>query len=426
MAANNIIDRAKSILLTPRSEWPVIAAEPDTVGGLYTRYIIIMAAIPAVVHFVSAALIGVSVPILGYYRIGVGAALSGAILSYVLALVGIFVLTLIVDALAPTFGGQKSQVQALKTVAYAYTASWVASIIGLIPGLTLIAALAGAIYGIYLLNMGLPFTMKCPPEKAVGYTAVTIIVAIVVGFVLHLIVDSAGGWGFGGMGGTHIPTAFSAPVSRDSGGFAPGSAGAGLQAWSNKVAAASKQVDAAQNSNDPNAKANAVGAMLGAALGSGGKVESLTPDRLKPFVPDTLDGLKRTEMSADRSAALGMQISKAEATYSDGAAHSLKLEITDTGSLKGLVGFAGGWAGVEQDHETDTGYDKTYKSNGQLVHEKWDNQSHSGEYGIIVGERFSVTASGNAANIDELKAAVASINLSGLAALKNEGVQSTN
>jgi hypothetical protein len=129
-------------------------------------------------------------------------------------------------------------------------------------------------------------------------------------------------------------------------------------------------------------------------------------------------------MSADRTAAMGVQISKAEATYSNGADHNLKLEITDTGSLKGLVGFAGGWAGVEQDHETDTGYDKTYKNNGQLVHEKWDNQNHSGDYGVIVGDRFSVTVSGRAANIDELKGAVASINLAGLAALKNEGVQS--
>ncbi len=420
MAAKNIIDRAKSILLTPRSEWPVIAEEPDTVGGLYTKYIVIMAAIPAVVHFISASLIGVSVPILGYYRVGVTAALSAAILSYVLALVGIFIVTLIVDALAPTFGGQKNQVQALKTVAYAYTASWVASIIGIIPGLTLIAALAGGIYGIYLLNMGLPFTMKCPPEKSVGYTAVTIIVAIIIAFVLNLIVVSAGGWG---IGPNRIPTAFSASGAHDNGGFARGSAGAGLQAWSNKMAAASQQVDAAQKSGDANAKANAVGAMLGAALGSGGKVESLTPDRIKPFMPDSLAGLKRTEMSADRSAAMGVQISKAEATYSDGADHRLKLEITDTGSLKGLVGFAGGWAGVEQDHETDTGYDKTYKNNGQLVHEKWDNQSHNGEYGVIVGDRFSVTISGKAASIDELKAALASINLSGLAALKNEGVQ---
>jgi len=422
MAANNLIDRAKSILLTPRSAWPVIEAEPDTVGGLYARYIVIMAAIPAVVHFVSAALIGVSVPILGYYRVSVGTALSTAILTYVLSLAGVFILTLIIDALAPTFGGQKNQVQALKTVAYSYTASWVASIIGIIPGLTLIAALAGAIYGIYLLNMGLPFTMKCPPEKAVGYTAVTIVVAIIVGFVLNLIVAAAGGWG---VNSSHMPTVLSAPGSSGSSGFASGSAGAGLQAWSEKVAAAAKQVDAAQKSGDSAAQASATGQMLGAALGSGGKVESLAPDRIKPFVPDALDGLKRTQMSADRTAAMGMQISKAEATYSDGADHNIKLEITDSGSLKGLVGFAGGWAGVEQDHEeSDTGYEKTYKSGGQLVHEKWDNQSHSGEYGVVVGDRFAVTVSGRVANIDELKGAVGSINLAGLAALKNEGVQS--
>jgi len=383
MAANNLIDRAKSILLTPRSEWPVIAEEPDSVGGLYTRYILVVAAIPAVVHFVSASLIGVSVPVLGYYRVGVGAALSAAIISYVLALIGIFILTLIVNALAPTFGGQKSQVQALKTVAYTYTASCAASIVGLIPGLMLIAALAGGIYGIYLLNMGLPYTMKCPPEKSVGYTAVTIIVAIIVGFVLNLIVASAGGFGSSGM-----PAGFTTHGAIDNSGFARGSAGAGLQAWSDKMAAASKQVDAAQKSGDADAKANAVGAMLGAALGGSGKVESLAPDRIKPFVPDSLAGMKRTQMSADRTAAMGVQISKAEASYSDGADHSLKLEITDTGSLKGLVGFAGGWAGVEQDHETDTGYDKTYKSSGQLVHEKWDNQSHNGEYGVIIGDRF--------------------------------------
>ena len=60
--------------------------------------------------------------------------------SYALSLVGIFILALIVDALAPTFGGQKSQVQALKTVAYAYTASWIASIIGIVPGLGLLSA----------------------------------------------------------------------------------------------------------------------------------------------------------------------------------------------------------------------------------------------------------------------------------------------
>jgi Yip1 domain len=412
MAATNIVTRAKSILLTPRSEWPVIAAEPETVGGLYSGYIIILAAIPAIVRFLSYSLLGVSVPFLGSYRVGIMAGLTTAIVSYVLSLVGIYVLALIVDALAPSFGGEKNQIQALKVVAYSYTASWIASIIGIIPGLGLIAALAGAIYGIYLLNMGLPFVMKCPPDKTVGYTAVTILVAIVVGFVLGLAVNSVGRYGYG-FGGT--PVSFSAPgPSNGTGTFANGSAGAGLQAWAKNVANASKQIDAAQKSGDTNAQANAVGQMLGAALGSAGKVESLTPERIKPFMPDSLDGLKRTQLTSERNAAMGMQISKATAVYSDGASHNLNLEITDTGALKGLVGFASGWAGVEQDKETDAGYEKIYKSGAQLVHEKWENQSHYGEYGVIVGDRFSVTVSGNAATIDDLRRAVGSVNLAGL------------
>jgi len=421
MAANNIVARAKSILLTPRSEWPVIAAEPETVGGLYSGYIIILAAIPAIVRFLSYSFIGVSVPFLGSYRVGITAGLTTAIVSYVLSLVGIYVLALIVDALAPTFGGQKNQIQALKVVAYSYTACWIASIIGIIPGLGLIAALAGAIYGIYLFNMGLPFAMKCPPDKTVGYTAVTILVAIVVGFVLGLAVNSVAryGYGFGGP-----PVSFNVPSpSNGTGTFASGSAGADLQAWAKNVANASKQIDAAQKSGDTSAQANAVGQMVGAALGSAGKVESLAPERIKSFVPDSLEGLKRTQLTSERNAAMGMQISKATAVYSDGASHNLNLEITDTGALKGLVGFASGWAGVEQDKETDAGYEKTYKSGGQLVHEKWDNQSHSGEYGVIVGDRFSVTVSGNAANIDDLRRAVGNVNLTSLAALKNEGVQ---
>ncbi len=421
MDINKIIARAKGILLTPRTEWPIVAAEPDSIAGLFTGYILIVAAIPAIIRFLSASVIGVSVPFLGSYRVDVTAGLTMAVVSYVLSLVGVFIVALIVEALAPTFGGEKNRIQALKVVAYSYTASWVASIIGIIPGLGLIAALAGLIYGLYLLNLGLPFTMKCPPDKSLGYTVVTVIAAIIVSIVLGLVLRSMGGYGF--MGANRALSGMSMPHGNDSSGsFANGSAGAGLQAWANRVQDATKQVDAAQKSGDGNAQANAVGQMLGAALGSGGKVESLAPDRIKPFLPDTLDGLKRTQSAAERNGALGMQISKATASYSDGANHTLNLEITDTGSLKGLVGFAAGWGGVEQESENDNGYEKTYKSGGQLVHEKWNKQSQSGEYGVVIGDRFTVDVTGNAANIDELKQAVASIDASGLEALKNVGV----
>ena len=419
MDINKIVARARSMLLSPRSQWPLLAAESDSVGSLYSGYIAVLAAIPPIVHFLSSTLIGVSVPFLGAFRVPLATGLSTAVLSYVLSLLGVFVVALIVEALAPSFGGEKNRVQALKTVGYAYTAYWVASILGIIPGLGLLAALAGGIYSIYLLNMGLPFTMKCPPEKAIGYTAVTIIVAIIVGWLLGLVVYSVTGLGTGfGRGIAGYP----APGYTNRGGeFAAGSTGAALQAWSNKMEAAGKQVDAAQASGDPNARANALGQMIGVAVGSGGKVESLPPDQIKPFVPDSLQGLKRTQLSVDRGGALGVQVSKATATYADDGQRRLTLEITDTGSLKGLVGFASGWAGVEQDTETDSGYDKTYKIGGQLVHEKWDRRGNTGEYGVIVGDRFSVDVTGSAASIDDLKAAVASVNLSGLEALKNQG-----
>jgi hypothetical protein len=417
MDSNKIIARAKATLLTPRTEWPVIAAEPETVGHLYVNYVLIMAAIPAVALFLSSAVFGVSMPFLGTYRIGVFSSLTTALTTYVLGLIGVYVVAFIVDTLAPTFNGQKDRVQALKTVAYAYTASWVAAVIGLIPGLTLLATLAGVIYSIYLLRLGLPHTMKCPDDKAVGYTAVTIIVAIAVGIVLNVVAGRLMYRGLYTHGGDLA-------MSRSSDeGFEKGSTGAALEGWAKKMEAASKNMEAAQKSGDANAQASAVGQMVGAALGGDGKVEALPPDRIKSFVPQSLSGLARTSISAERNTALGVQISKATARYSDGAQRGLDLEITDTGTLHGLAGFAAGWAGLEQDKETDTGYEKTYKNGQQLVHEQWDSRNHHGEYTVVVGDRFSISVSGGAADMDELKAAVGSIDLPGLAALKNAGIQ---
>jgi hypothetical protein len=242
---------------------------------------LIMAAIPAVTFFLSAAVIGISVPFLGSYRVGAGTALTSALTSYVLGLVGVYIVALIVDALAPSFNGQRNQIQALKTVAYAYTASWVASIVGIIPGLTLLAALVGLIYGIYLLRLGLPFTMRCPDDKAAGYTAVTIIVAVITAVVLNV---TARALVRTPIYGSRITFA----TSHSGEGFEPGSTGAAVEKWEKNLEAASAKMDAAQKSGDANAQANAVGQMVGAALGTDGKIESLPPDRIKAFAPDSL------------------------------------------------------------------------------------------------------------------------------------------
>lgn len=414
---NKLVARVKAILMSPRTEWPLIAAEPTTVADLYKNYIAILAAIPVIAGFIKGSLIGYGAFGI-HYRTPIGAGIASAIISYLLGLVLVYVVALIVEALAPTFGAQKDRLQALKTVAYAYTASWVAGIALIIPGIGWLVAIAGAIYGIYLLYLGLPFTMKAPQEKAGGYTAVTVIITIVLGWIVGLIVAGVAGTGAmmaGGMQGVDLGNrGGQVSVDEDS------SLGQ-LAAWSKKMEAAGQQMEAAQKSGDADAQGKALGAVMGAAMGSG-EVEALAPDMLKPFLPESLAGFNRTDFSAERNGALGMQVSEARASYSDGGARTLQLEVTDMGSAKGLMAMAG-WASVQNEREDANGYDKTYKQAGRLVHEKWDRQSNSGEYGIVLGNRFQVKVSGEADSIDQLKAAVAGVNLAGLEALKDHGVK---
>jgi hypothetical protein len=194
-----------------------------------------------------------------------------------------------------------------------------------------------------------------------------------------------------------------------------------LEQWSKNVEKASKQIESAQKSGDQQAQNDAMKTMVGAALGSDGKVESLAPDRLKPFLPETLGGMTRSTFSTQRNSAMGMQMTEARATYMNDDGRSWDLQITDTGTAKGLLALAG-WAGVEGENETDTGYDKTYHENGRLVHEQWDRSSSRGEYGVVLGERFTVKLEGEAESIDDFKAALADLDLDALEALKGEGV----
>jgi hypothetical protein len=415
---NKLIARAKAILLTPKTEWPVIAGEPATVADLYKGYIVILAAIPAVFSFLQMSVIGMNVMFAGRVRIGVGAGLTSAIMAYVLTLVGVFLIALIVEALAPTFGGQKDRVQALKAVAYAYTASWVAGIGYIIPGIGFLIMIAGGIYGIYLLYLGLPHTMKCPPEKAGGYTAVVVIILIVLWFVVGAITAAVTGFG---MYGPRSGSWFSSSHESRETQFDKDSTLGKLEKWSQNVEDASKKMEAAQKSGDSQAQNDAMKTMMGAALGGGDQVEALAPDRLKPFLPESLSGMNRSTFSTERNSAMGMQMTQAHATYMNDEGRSWNLQITDTGTAKGLLALAG-WAGIEGENESSSGYDKTYHENGRLVHEQWDRGSSRGEYGLVLGDRFTVKIEGDADSIDDLKAAMADVDLDALEAMKGEGV----
>lgn len=177
----NLVDRAKNILLQPKSEWQAISAEPHTVQGLYTGYVMILAAIPAIATFIGYSLIGVS-SFMGTYRWPITSGIAHMILQYVLSLGWVYVLALIIDALAPNFGGEKNFIQALKVSAFSPTAMWLAGIFSIIPLLGILGILG--LYSLYLLYTGLPVLMKTPPEKAIGFTVVVIVVSIILWIIV--------------------------------------------------------------------------------------------------------------------------------------------------------------------------------------------------------------------------------------------------
>jgi hypothetical protein len=181
----SLTDRVKNIILTPKTEWPVIDREPGDVPYIFTNYVAILAAIPAVCGFIGLSFIGISLPGLGTVRMPVSSGLLNAIVGYLLTFAIAYVVALVVDALAPTFSGRKNFDSALKATAYSYTASWLCGIFLLIPSLRFLTILG--LYGLYLLWLGLPVLMKSPQDKSLPYTVAVVVIAIVIGIVLGLI-----------------------------------------------------------------------------------------------------------------------------------------------------------------------------------------------------------------------------------------------
>ena len=182
----NLVDRAKNVLFSPASEWETIKSETVTNKELFTKYAIILAAIPAISGLIGYSIFGIS---FGFGRIslGFGTTLIWAILTYVLSIVSVYVLGWIIDALAPSFGSTKDLTASLKVAVFSYTAMWVGGIFHILPYLSFLAALI-SIYSLVLLYMGLKRVKTVPDDKMLGYFVVIIVVAMVLYFVIGAIV----------------------------------------------------------------------------------------------------------------------------------------------------------------------------------------------------------------------------------------------
>ena len=376
---NALVARVKAILMSPKTEWPIIEAEASKISEIYKSQVMPLAAIGPVASLIGSLTFGVGAFGITYHP-SILSAVSTALVSYVLTLVMVFVFALVINALAPQFGAVKNQTAAFKVAAYGGTAGWVAGIFGILPALSLLAVLGG-LYSLYLIYLGLPVLMKAPQDKAGAYTAVVVVAMIVAALVIGLVTAPAVAL-FGGGALIGGPTTVSGSLN------IPGAGSVDMS----KLGKASKAMEAVAD----RAK-------------NGQTTTVIAPDVLASILPTTLNGLPRTSIESQSAGAAGIGGSNAEAHYGAGD-NEIKLSITDMGAMGGLASL-GGALDDQSSKQDATRYERVGKVDGRMTTEKYDNATKIGSYGTLVGDRVMVEAEGKAASGAMFKAAVAAIDL---------------
>jgi hypothetical protein len=172
----NLITRVKTILIDPTAAWPQIEKDINDPALLMRRYVAALALIPPLAGFVGAALIGVVTPSGAVARASLFNGAVGAIFGYVMSCATALVLGLIINLLAPLFGGQRDFNNAFKLAVYSFTPVWIAGIFLVLPGLHFLALLG--CYGAYLLWLGLPRLTKTAEDQVANFTAVIVACAL--------------------------------------------------------------------------------------------------------------------------------------------------------------------------------------------------------------------------------------------------------
>ncbi|HEV2701452.1 MAG TPA: Yip1 family protein [Steroidobacteraceae bacterium] len=446
LAKSGLVARIKGILLSPRSEWPVVAGEQTGAAALITGYVLPLAAVAALLSFLRMTVIGVRVPFGDAIRVPLTAGLMQAVLTCVMAVVGVGLVALVINLLAPTFGGTRDIRHALQVAAYSLTAAFLGSLLSLLPLGTLLYLLAG-VYGIYTLYLGLPVVMRSKPESAAGYTATVVVCTILAGVILGAAFVTLGITGRAGSGA--FGAAFTGATSREAvqqaqqqqaansvGNAIGGILGTDAKGKSdignaiNNLAQAGRQVDqhhqatgntsGAPDAADTQQAMGAAGGLLSAlghSLGGEHRHDPVDFHTLEGLLPSSLSGMQRGAPKGEANGAMGLKTTSAEVDFAGDGNARVNVSIKDASAISGLAGLAE--MVNSQQSEQGGSYEKSETLSGQNVHEKWDAATRHGELSLIVAKRFGVDVSGDSVDMDVLKNTLAQVDFGKLQSMKD-------
>jgi hypothetical protein len=377
--APGLIERAKNILLTPQAEWDRIAGEPADVGKLYTGYVLPLAALAAIAGFIGTSVIGASAFGVSY-RVPMVTGVVMGVVQIIAVLIGVFVMAMVTNALAPSFGSQQDQGQAHKLAVYGATAALLGGLFAIIPAIAVLGLLA-AIYSLVLIWIGLPRMMKTPEDKRVGYFATIIVICIVVGFVINMVLGSMALM-TGGLGGL---------ASGFGGGAAQQQQSARVEGQVTLPGGGTVDLGELQRQAE-------------AMSGGGGGAAAVDPMRLQAQLPQTLPGGFALTSASSGSM---MGTAQAEGVYQRGDAQ-LTVTVVHMGAMGALAGMAQGM-NVQENRQDADGYARTQTIDGRIYNEEVSTSGGSASYGVI-GRGIAVTADGyGGVTLDQARAAVETI-----------------
>jgi len=183
--SSGLFTRIKGMLFAPSAEWALIATEATPTARLYTTFIAPLALLDALVAFVHVTSGAVHVPFSG--------GVITALLVFGFGLLGIFLVAVIIDAVAPFFGAVSDRRLASAIAAYASTPIWLATVFVHFPTLWAPLQVLAVIYHTWLLYLGLRLLMKAAPDRVLGYATTVVLCTILLEIVFAIASTALGG-----------------------------------------------------------------------------------------------------------------------------------------------------------------------------------------------------------------------------------------
>jgi hypothetical protein len=187
------IGRLKGLLISPGNEWAGIAEEGIATARLYTGFIGPLALLDALVAFIHVSIVGTTEPLSGTMRASLSGGLITASMVVVCGLLGIFLIALIIDGLAPLFGAERNLARASAVAAYSSTPVWLATVAVPFPTLWPTLQVLAVLYHTYLLYLGLRMLMKAARDRLLGYATTIVLCTILLHIVFTMLSAGLGG-----------------------------------------------------------------------------------------------------------------------------------------------------------------------------------------------------------------------------------------